>query len=518
VSTRHPTGTGGSGGDPGLARAAGPIELPPGPHTTRLATAPAEVPEAFVTALVAELGAPGVLSGEDTLAAFSRDWWPLAAVWARRGEVPARPAVVARPETGEEVAACLRLAHEHRVPATAAAGRSGVCGGAVPLAGGVVLDLTAMAGLVDLDDTSLLCRVAPGTWGDDFASALANRGMTLGHWPQSVAVSTVGGWLACRSAGQYSTRYGKIEDMVAGLEVVDGRGRRIRTGGAPRAATGPDLTQVFVGSEGTLGVITEATLRVRPTPSASAWAAYGFTAFADGLDACRRVLRRGGTPAVLRLYDAVEARRNFSQDGHLLLVLDEGDPGHVDWNLAVVEEECRRTPGVDERDRRLVGRWLEHRNDVSALGVAVGAGLVVDTVEVAATWATLPGLYQAVVEGISAVPGTLAASGHCSHAYLDGGCLYFTFAGQAGDDPAAQDGYYRSALGAAMTATVASGGAISHHHGVGLARGPWMRPALGEGAFETLVGLKQVLDPAGILNPGKLGLPSPFLPEGWDWG
>jgi alkyldihydroxyacetonephosphate synthase len=118
---------------------------------------------------------------------------------------------------------------------------------------------------------------------------------------------------------------------------------------------------------------------------------------------------------------------------------------------------------------------------------------------------------------MAAVPGTLAASGHCSHAYLDGGCLYFTFAGQAGEDPDAQDAYYRAALGAAMDATVAAGGAISHHHGVGLARAPWVRPALGEEAFQTLVGLKAVLDPAGILNPGKLGLPSPFLPDGWAW-
>ena len=500
-----------------LVRAAGPVSLPEGPLRTRLAAPAVDVPDAFVTALTAELGASAVVADDATLDAFSRDWWPLAAVWARRGEVPARPAVAARPAGAEAVAACLRLAAEHRVPVTPAAGRSGVCGGAVPVVGGVVLDLTAMAGLLELDDASLLCRVAPGTWGDDLATALANRGVTLGHWPQSMAVSTVGGWLACRSAGQYSTRYGKIEDMGAGLEVVDGRGRRLRTGGAPRAATGPDLTQLFVGSEGTLGVITEAVLRVRPTPSTSAWAAYGFADFAGGLDACRRVLRRGATPAVLRLYDATEAGRNFREDGYLLLVLDEGDPGDVDWTLAVVEEECRRTPGSEGRDRRLVGRWLEHRNDVSALGVAVGAGLVVDTVEVAATWAALPGLYQAVVAGMTAVPGTLVASGHCSHAYVDGGCLYFTFAGQAGGDPADQDAYYQAALGAAMAATVAAGGAISHHHGIGLARAPWLRPALGDGAFDTLVALKAALDPAGILNPGKLGLPSPFLPDGWVW-
>jgi alkyldihydroxyacetonephosphate synthase len=337
-----------------------------------------------------------------------------------------------------------------------------------------------------------------------------------------MAISTVGGWLACRSAGQYSTRYGKIEDMVVGLEVVDGRGRRFRTGGHPRAATGPDLTQVFVGSEGTLGVITEATLRVRPRPAGSGWAAYGFEGFADGLDACRRVLRRGATPAVLRLYDRAESTRQFSGDHFegdacLLLVLDEGDPGAVDWTLALVDEECRRTPGASVRDRRLVVDWLEHRNDVSALGMVVQAGLVVDTIEVAGSWSALPRLYDDVTGAIAALPGTLAATGHCSHAYLDGGCLYFTFAGAPGSDPADKDRYYRAAFDAAMKATLAAGGAVSHHHGVGLLRGPWLRPALGEETFAVLADLKAALDPAAVLNPGKLGLPSPFVPEGWSW-
>ena len=503
----------GSGG----GRGAGPVPLPPGPLTVRLDAPAAPVPDAFLDALSSTLGPDAVTVDDAALDAAGRDWWPLAAVWATQGRIPARAAAVARPADTDGIAAAVRLAADHHVPLTPAAGRSGVCGGAVPVAGGVVLDLTGVSGIVDVDDTSLLVRVRPGTFGDDLEAALANRGVTLGHWPQSIELSTVGGWLACRSAGQYSTRYGKIEDMVAGLDIVDGTGGRLRTGGAPRAATGPDLTQLFVGSEGTLGVITEATLRVHPRPAGTGWAAYAFARFADGLDACRRVLRRGARPAVLRLYDEVESRRSFNEDTNLLLVLDEADPGAVDWSLAVVDGECRRTPGAEGRDRRLVGQWLEHRNDVSALGVVVGAGLVADTIEVAASWRALPALYDTVVAGISAVPGTLAASGHCSHAYLDGGCLYFTFAGAPGEDPSAKDAYYRAAFDAALAATVAAGGAISHHHGIGLARSAWLPRALGEPAVDALRTLKAAFDPAGILNPGKLGLPSPFLPEGWSW-
>ncbi len=139
--------------------------------------------------------------------------------------------------------------------------------------------------------------------------------MTLGHWPQSIDLSTVGGWLACRSAGQLSTRYGKIEDMVLGLDVVLADGRTVHTGGAPRAAVGPDLTQLFVGSEGTLGIITAARLRVHPAPVGEVRAAFRYDTFVDGLDACRRILRRGATPAVLRLYDAVESDRHFAHGG-----------------------------------------------------------------------------------------------------------------------------------------------------------------------------------------------------------
>src|SRR5687768_12860472 len=255
-------------------------------------------------------------------------------VWAvHAGAVPARPAAVVRPTTAEEAADVLAVCNEAHVPVTPAAGRSGVCGAAVPVHGGIVLDLCDLAGIVGVDDDSLLLDVRPGTFGDVLEDDLrAQHDVTLGHWPQSMALSTVGGWLACRSAGQYSTRYGKIEDMVVGLEVALADGRVIRTGGsAPRSAVGPDLTQLFVGSEGTLGVVTEAQLRVHPVPPVERRSAWSFDSFEVGLDACRRILRRGATPAVLRLYDHRESKRSFAlEERHALIVLDEGDEAIVD--------------------------------------------------------------------------------------------------------------------------------------------------------------------------------------------
>jgi alkyldihydroxyacetonephosphate synthase len=441
----------------------------------------------------------------------SRDWWPLALTWALDDQVPAIAAAVARPTDAAQVAEVLRICDDARVPVTAAGGRSGVEGGSVPIFGGVLLDLRGLAGIVGVDDRSLVLDVRAGTFGDDLEQELrASHGLTLGHWPQSVAMSTVGGWLACRGAGQLSNRYGKVEDMVLGLDVVLADGTRLHTGGHARQAVGPDLTQLFVGSEGTLGVITGARFRLHPAPVAEARAAYGFASFADGVDACRRILRRGATPAVLRLYDDVEADRSWGTGPrHVLLVLDEGDPILVDATMRIVAEECAAAEALDVD---LVGRWLEHRNDVSLLGALVADGYVVDTMELTGSWADLDVLHERVVEAIAAIPGVVVASGHLSHSYTTGACLYVTFGGRPGDDPtteAKQDLYVRCWDAGTRTA-LATGASLSHHHGVGLNRGRFVADALGPAGAGILAKMKAVLDPNGILNPGKLGLPSPF--------
>jgi alkyldihydroxyacetonephosphate synthase len=302
--------------------------------------------------------------------------------------------------------------------------------------------------------------------------------------------------------------------MVAGLEVALADGRLIRTGGrAPRAACGPDLTQMFVGSEGTLGVITEVRFRAHPQPGADRRAAYRFSEFEAGLDACRRVVQRGATPAVLRLYDEVEARRSFEVDsGAVLIVLDEGDPAVIDAVLDVVIDECA---DADQVGDVLVERWLEHRNVLPPLESLVRAGIMADTIEIAAAWSALPAIYRGVLDALTAVEGTIAASAHQSHAYTDGACLYFTFAGRpAGSGQTGIEDYYRQAWDAVMRTTTRAGGALSHHHGIGINRGRYMADFLG-GGFGVLMAVKAALDPHGILNPGKLGLPSPFGAAPW---
>ncbi|MDZ7673719.1 MAG: FAD-binding oxidoreductase [Acidimicrobiales bacterium] len=440
----------------------------------------------------------------------SRDWWPGAMRWATEGRVAGLAGVVVTPADADQVSDVLRLCNAAKVPVTAAGGRSGVCGASVPAFGGVILDTTALTGITGIDDESMTLDVAPGTFGDHLEHELREHGLTLGHWPQSMALSTVGGWLACRGAGQLSNRYGKIEDMVTGLDVVLADGSTIATGGAPRAAVGPDLTQLFVGSEGTLGVVTGARFRLHPAPEHERWAAYSFASFAAANDACRRIVQRGASPAVLRVYDAVEADRSYQTgDRAVLLVMDQGDAVMVDASMTVVGQICDDpATGAASLDDALVGRWLEHRNEVSALEALVSKGYVLDTMEISARWSRLGAIYSATTEALLGVDGAMAASAHQSHAYQDGACLYFTFAGTPGDDTD-HESMYRAFWDAGQQAVLDAGGSLSHHHGVGLNRSRFMADALG-GGLDVLQSVKDALDPNGILNPGKLGLRSPF--------
>jgi alkyldihydroxyacetonephosphate synthase len=460
-----------------------------------------EAPSPLETSVLDELTRAGVTieTSASERAEHARDWWPRLIPDVAAGRVENWPGVVVRAQSTDDVRATLRVASSHGISVTAQGGRSSVVGGATPSRGAIALDLTGLNRVLDIDEISGTVRVEAGVFGPDLESALAREGLTAGHFPQSFDLATVGGWIASRGAGQFSNRYGSIEYLVRALTVVLAGGELVHLGGhGPREAVGPDLVQLFIGSEGTLGVITEATLVVRRLATYQERRAYSFRSFAEGLEACRRILQRGACPAVLRLYDEVESTRNFDIAECALIVLDEGDEGLVDATISIVNDECR---AAHPHDAALVERWLERRNDVSALAPLWERGLVVDTIEVGASWSILAALHESVTRVLRECAGMLVVSVHQSHAYLDGACLYFTFAAQPDDAPA----FYRHAWDVAMAEVIARGGAISHHHGVGNNRARFVADALGD-SFSVLEGLKSMLDPLGIMNPGVLGL------------
>src|SRR5487761_2089962 len=478
-----------------MTRPVAPLEFPAGAFDG--VDAPVVDPR-----LVSALGAAGVTldTGAAVRADHARDRWPLSIADAAVGRVAHWPAVVAFATSIDQVRAVVDVARERGTPLTPQGGRSGVVGGAAAPEGAIALDLTGLDRVLEIDDVSGLVRVEAGVFGPDLEATVNARGFTVGHFPQSFDLATVGGWLACRGAGQYSNRYGTIADIVRGLTVVLASGEVVTLGGrAPREALGPDLVALFVGSESALGVIVEATLALHPLPAHEARAAYGFASFAEGLEACRRVLQRGAHPAVLRLYDPIESRRHFERDDCVLVVLDEGDPALVGATMSVVADACAAATPLEEA---LVARWLERRNDVSALAPLWTKGFCVDTIEVAGAWRVLEPMREAVIEALLALEGTLLASVHQSHAYVDGACLYFTFAARPEGDPTP---YYRGAWDAVTGVVLAHGAAISHHHGVGRNRARFVAAALGSGAG-VLSTLKDALDPSHVMNPGVLGL------------
>jgi len=458
-----------------------------------------------IEALQRELGSL-VDTSEAARDAASGDTWVLAALDRLEHAPRARPIAVLAPTTTEEVSRALALCRSLRIPVVPIGGGSGVCGAIEPGADAVALSTRRLDGLRRVDATDLLAVFGAGTMGDDAEAALGPHGLTLGHWPQSIALSTVGGWVATRASGQYSTAYGSIEDLVLALEVVLPDGRVLRTRETPRASAGPDLRQLFLGSEGTLGVVTEVTFSVRARPAASRGQAFHFDGFRAGLEPIRRALRAGFEMPVARLYDARESRRNFRdfvpRDRALLLLLHEGAEGSVAAEIDAVARLCREGGGV-ATDAAVVDHWLGHRNRVQSFRSFLEQGVVVDTIEVAATWSRVGALYEGVVAALSRVPGVLAATAHSSHSYRSGTCLYFSFAAKP-DDPTQLRSTYAACWRAAIEATLAAGGGIAHHHGIGRVRKAWLGDEIGATGVDLLRAVKRALDPDGLLNPGNL--------------
>lgn len=463
----------------------------------------------IVDALKKALPAGRVVTEADDMRAHAHDYWALEAIRDRGPERAPSPPCVVYPESTAEVVTVLKLAHDTRTPLVPYGLGSGVCGAVRPGAEAIVLDTRRMAALLRVDGESLTATVQAGLNGAECERLLSERGFTLGHFPQSIALSTVGGWVSTRASGQLSTRYGNIEDMVLALEAVLPGGKIVRTFPAPRAATGPDLRQLFLGAEGTLGVVTEITLKLAPKPDWTQGFAATLKSWDDGIAISRELLQAGWRPAVLRLYDEIEAQRNFGtwvqQPVPLLIVTGEGTrtmTAALEIELEAARTACRARGGEIIGDEP-VQHWLGRRNHVPSWDQLLAGGLVVDTIEVAATWDRVKVLHGSVTEAIRAVPGIIQASGHTSHGYTTGVNIYFTFVGSA-TAAEEQERIYRQAWAAAMEASIAAGATIAHHHGIGRIRRDYLHREIGDVGVAVLRAVKAALDPHGIMNPGVL--------------
>ncbi len=459
------------------------------------------VPSEFIEKVKHIVGEENVSERECDLISYSLDYWLYGVALSQYGNLPSLPCAVISPKNREEIQGILRYANEYKVHITPFGGGSGVLGGAIPLDDSAILNLQRINRFICLDETSLVAEFEAGIIGANLERELNHRGYSLGNIPQSLHCSTLGGWISTRAAGQFSTKYGKIEDMVLGMEVVLPDGDLLDIKPVPRRSVGPSLKDLFLGGEGTLGIVTKAVVSVHPLPKGTAKQSFVFPSIEVALDVVRRILRGDAKPAVVRIFDEAESERYFEEIGNKVTVIfaSEGEPDFVALESNVIRRIAEENGG-EPMGENPVNIWIEKRFDIGLGPVIMQQGAVVDTIEVASLFKDAANLYEDMIASMNAVDGAVMVSGHFSHFYPEGACLYITFAGFPKD----LFRYYEDTWTAAMQATSRNNGSISHHHGIGYWRKQFMQQELGASGVELLRRIKFALDRNGILNRGKL--------------
>jgi alkyldihydroxyacetonephosphate synthase len=460
----------------------------------------------------AVVGPDRLWTGDTDRLIYSVDAYWLPQMWLDRGGQPPRAAAIVSPGTVQEVADVLAIANHAGVPVVPWGGGSGTQGGALPIQGGLILDLKRLNRILVISEHSLFVTAQAGINGTELEWALNERGLTLPHYPASANCATLGGYLAPRGSGTISTKYGKAEDLVMSLEVVLPDGRIIRTPGVPNHASGPDFMRLFLGSEGTFGVITEATMRVTRLPETRLFRAMLFKDVASGLEAGRRMMVDRLDPLVIRMYDPhstgllVKRVLGYELSGAYMIIGFDG------WPEIAAAQEARALAICGDLGARDLGRepgerWWAHRYDFYYPPLSLHLPAMYGTVETVATFDRIEAIYHAKKAAIEGAFGARGVEyiGHFSHWFPWGASLYDRFLlKEAPADPVEAETLHNRVWDVAVTTSLQHGGMINEHHGVGLKLSRFMRAQYGP-AWPLLESIKRAIDPRGIMNPGKVG-------------
>ncbi len=469
--------------------------------------------------LIAQLkklvGARSVLTSAEEMRPYAYDQCWLSIAAAASGKSLSRPDIVVRPAGSKQVSEVLKLANRRRIAVTPWGGGSGVQGAANADKGGIIIDLRRMKRIRRIDRQSMTATVEAGAMCVDFERHLNDRGLTFTHLPASIHVATIGGCLAARGSGVTSTRYGKIEDHVLNIEAVLPTGEIIDTVAVPRHAMGPELTQLFIGSEGTLGVITAATVKIRQQPATRLFRAFTFKRLADGLAAGREIMVSGLRPAAMRLYDKTsavkvlsEAVRTDIKPQPTLLMTFEGDHANmVRLEAKTAAKACKAVRGED-LGLAPAKQWWDNRYVFYYPPYNPAMPKIWGTEDVVMDYAQTMDVYKAMCSALQPLTKKhdLVLTPHFSHWYEWGVMLYarcrvYNAPTDYDEAVALHDRYFKTALDAAFKA----GAVLNDHHGVGVRCAAYMERQLG-GSFEVLRRIKSALDPNNIMCPGKLAL------------
>jgi alkyldihydroxyacetonephosphate synthase len=470
----------------------------------------------IVRELQMAIGAEHVSTDAGEAQQHAADWSWMSKYLLYKGlEVPAADFVV-RPGSTQEVESVLRLASEYRIPVVPRGGGSGTQGGTLAPYGGIALDLTRLDAIHEIDEESLVVTTGAGIDGPTLEDALNQKGLTLAHYPGSYHLgATIGGFIAARGSGVVSTKYGKAEDQVLQLEVVVPPGKTVTTLPVPSHAAGSDLLQTFVGSEGTLGVITKASLRIDPLPEARGFLSFSFSDIFAGIEAGRLIMTNRLRPAVIRLYDEADSKKlkdwvGVPFTGTLMVIMCDGAQELVDYETRAITALAEKAGGTSLGPD--VGQiWWDGKYEPYAKGKLPQPPLLYGTFDMVSRFSTMPAIYRAKKAAIEAEFKQYGAryTAHLSHWYDWGAMIYDRFyVDEPPTDPAEAMALHDRLWDVGITAGLAEGGVLNDHHGVGMKLGRFMRLQHGTG-FDLMRSLKEAWDPDGIMNPGKLGFGPP---------
>jgi alkyldihydroxyacetonephosphate synthase len=442
--------------------------------------------------------------------AHSIDYYWLPELWHDRGLKPQVPTFIVHPGSADEVVKILQIANTHKIPVTPWGGGSGSQGGALPMYGGISLDLKRLNKVIEIDTVSMTVTAEAGIIMQQLEWAVEKAGYSTMHYPASIACATLGGFIAHRGTGVLSTKYGKIEDMIMTLEMVTPTGEIIKTLPVPRHASGPDLTQMICGSEGTLGVITKATMKIHPIPAARKFHAFLFKDMHSAMVAGEKIMTSRLDPSVIRLYDNASTTRvikrvlGIEREGSYLVFGFDGEEAIVDLQMAKAVEFCKET-SIEDLGTEMGQIWWDHRYKFYYPPYMFQLPQAFGTLDTVATFANIENVYLAMKQAVKDESPEATFIGHFSHWY-DWGCMLYArfIIEEPPQDAAVAIALYNRIWDVAIRAAIKNGGVINEHHGVGLKLGRIMRDLYGP-AFNVLEGIKKTLDPNNIMNPGKMG-------------
>jgi len=449
-------------------------------------------------------------SGEADRLGHSLDYYWVPELWHDRGEKLPGPDFVVYPGNAQEVSEIVKIANTHKMPVTPWGGGSGSQGGALAIYGGITLDTKRLNKILRIDPISMTATVETGINTQHLEWEIEKAGYSTMHFPASITCATLGGFIANRGTGVLSTKYGKIEDMVVSLEVVTPTGEIINTLPVPRHASGPDLTQVFLGSEGTLGVVTKATIKIHPIPESRKFHAFLFETMHDAMTAGAAIMTSRLRPCVIRLYDEAETAKlikrvlGIDKQGAYLVFAFDGQEDIVDLEMKYACAICGKLKAED-LGNEMGQLWWDHRYKFFYPPYMFQMPQAFGTLDTVATFSNIENVYWAMKKTVTENFPQAVFIGHFSHWYEWGCMLYARFIIDSPPrDPHKAVALYNKIWDMAIRAAIREGGIINEHHGVGLKLGRIMKDLYGP-AFNVLCGIKETLDPNNIMNPGKMG-------------